>query len=305
MFGFISRNRTLVAVIIAFFAPLLTYRAHVVRPARAHLVDRLVLAATLPFRRLLTGTTAWVSDTWSSVADLSHAREQNAKLSRELMRVRQERDRLAGLEEQNRELARLLVLKAANPAVEQRTARVVGASTSATARTFEVDAGALDGVQTGAVAVAAQGLVGVVGRVAWTSSEVIALTDPRLSVHVRVARSGARGRVRGRGGGPTGPLELGDLVRSDDVQTGDRLDTNGLGRVFFSGIPVGVVSRVLEADERRPRRAEVEPFVDFARVDRMNIVIRGSREVVLATPEPLLPPALRTANPPALPESHP
>lgn len=296
MLGFISRNRTLLVVLFAFVAPLLTYRAHVVRPARANLVDRTVLALTLPFRRLLTGTTVWLSDTWSSFADLSHARDENARLSRELLRVYRQRDRLAGLEDQNRELARLLVLKAANPTVEQRTARVVGASTSPAARTFEIDVGALDGVRTGAVAVAAQGLVGVVGRVAWTSSEVIALTDPRLSVHVRAARSGARGRIRGRGGGPTGPLELGELVRSDDVRPGDRVDTNGLGRVFFPGIPVGVVVRVREAKGMLPRRAEVEPFADFARLDRMNILNAESPETVLATPEPLLPFALRTAT---------
>lgn len=295
MLRFISRNRTLLVVVFALVAPLLTYRAHAVRPARTTLVDRLVLGLTLPFRRFLTGTTVWLSDTWSVLSDLSHAREENARLSRELVAIRRERDRFSGLATENAELARLLALKAANPTVAQRTARVIGASTSEIARTFDVDVGALDGIETGAIAVAAHGLVGVVGRVDWSTSQVIALTDPRISVHVRSARSGARGRAQGLGGEPTDPLELFDLARSDDFRVGDRLDTNGLGRVFPPGIPVGVVSR-FEATSTGPRRIEVEPFVDFSRVDRLNVLLRPPPEVVLATPEPLLPSALRTAT---------
>lgn len=296
MFRLLKQYRTPIVVLAAVLLPLGVYRAHSVRPSRANMLDKLILAATKPVRGFLMGATGAVSDAWYHYVDLVHAREQASELRLEVAALRRDVDRLETLEHENRELERLLSIARDNPQLELRTARVIGVGTSPSARTVEIDQGALHGVPQGAPVIAANGLVGLVQRVAWTSSEVLLLADEKMSLHAQVLRTRARGRVRGQGLEPDFRIELTEILRSDDVRPGDRVVTSGLGKVFPAGLAVGEVVALRTEPGVQHRVADVAPYVDFARLERVSVVLRQQSADPVVTPRPLRPPSLRVGT---------
>ena len=141
------------------------------------------------------------------------------------------------------------------------------------------------------------GLVGRVQRVAFTSAEVVLLTDERVSVDVALARSGARGRLRGGRSGEVFGIRIRGLLRTDDVQVGDLVVTSGLAGIFPRGMVVGRVSRAETHPGAQEPQVDVTPEVDFDRLDDVLVILghKGEGDPVF-TPLELLPAALRRAQ---------
>jgi rod shape-determining protein MreC len=293
LFRLLRRYQKPLAVLVAIILPLLVYRANSIRPANANVLDRFVLLVTSPLERWLSGATSFVSDNFDAYLDVVHAREENIDLRRRLHEADRDRDRLPGLVEENEQLRRLLSLSSQNPDLKLVAAEVIGAGTSPLSRSIDIDRGALHGVFRGAPVISGQGLVGSVRRVGWTSSEVQLIADEKVAFRAAVTRSRAKGRVRGQGNQQGFALVLGEVLRSDDLQVGDRVETSGLDGVFPKGIPVGVITKIPDDPGAQHRAAELEPYVDFARLEEVSVLITAPPPPELITPEPLLPASLR------------
>lgn len=275
-------------VVVLLALPLVVYRAHSVRPRDANPVDRVVWIATRPIREGLGYAVEAISTVWGRYVDLHHARSE---LGRARIRMRRLEGRLAeleGAEAENRALRLLLDLGSQRPAREPLVARVIGAGFAPGVRTLHIDKGAMHGLDRGRAVVDATGLVGLVQRSGWTSSEVVLLIDPRLTVLARVARSRVSGRVRGRDRAEG--LTMEDVSREGEVEPGDLVVTSGLGQVFPPDVPIGRVVAV-ESDGRR-RRLEIDCAVDFERLDWVAVLPEPSSAPSGATPPLLRPPAL-------------
>lgn len=296
MFRRLKNYRTPIVVLATVLLPLMVYRAHTVRPSRALLLDKLVLAATAPVRALLMSSTGAVSDLWSRYVDVVGVRKQAFDFARQNGALRRELARLEPLAVENQRLRRLLRILEDNPQLDLLVAEVIGVSNSPSARTLQIDRGSLDHVAQGAPVISDQGLVGLVQRVAWTTSEVLLLADEKMSLHTQVLRTRARGRVRGQGSGPDFRLELTEILRSDDLQVGDAVVTSGVGKVFPKGLGIGEVTAVRTEQGVQHRVADVAPYVDFARLERVAVVMQSPGDDPVVTPEPLRPPSLRTST---------
>lgn len=298
MFRLLERYQTWIVIFAIIVFPLLVYRANASEPADTNMIDRAVLAATAPLKKLMSTAIGAVSDTWYEYVDVVGARGENGELRRRVNFAEAERDRLRAFEDENAHLRGLLKIKDLNPKIEPVAANIIAAGSSPLSRTMEIDRGAIDNVQRGMPVISDQGLVGLVMRVGWTSSEIVLIADEKMMTWGRVVRSRARGRVHGKGLGPDFKLELTEVLRSDDVKVGDRIATSGLGGVFPSGIPIGEVTEVRTPTGAQHRIADVEPYVDFARLEHV-AVLSGqlSEEDPLVMPDPLRPAALRTGAP--------
>ncbi len=296
MFDFLRSYRTTMMVVLTILLPLLVYRVNARRSGRFNPLDSIVLYTTTPLNRFMASLTGTLSDAWYGYVDLSHARRESVELRRQLTILARERDRLEFLGEENQRLRGLLKLAESNPDTDLVTATVIGAGSALTARTLTLDVGATDGIPRGAPVLAGQGLVGVVYRVAWTSSEVLMVSDPRLTVMAHVVRSRARGRILGAGAPPSSKLQFRDFLSADDVRVGDRIATSGLGGILPKDVPIGVVRAVHQPEEAARPVADVEPYVDFTRLEHATVVVGQPVPDVLATPEPLLPRSLRTST---------
>jgi rod shape-determining protein MreC len=177
--------------------------------------------------------------------------------------------------------------------------------------TVTVDAGTRDGVRTGMTVVNGDGLVGRVKQVSPVSSVVVLAVDPGSSVGVRLAGSNQLGVATGDG---LAPLSFGPLDPQTRARVGDRLVTGPYGgSTYVAGIPVGEISSV-SADPAAPAAdAALRPYVTFAALDLVGIVLAAPRtdprDSVLpaaptptATPTPTPTPTPTSAGPAGTPQ---
>ncbi|MEM1026123.1 MAG: rod shape-determining protein MreC [Myxococcota bacterium] len=269
--------------------PLLVYRAHRVSESRPNPLERLVREATRPVQVLLTRSVGWISDVWYGYVDVLDAQAELSQLRIEQAALRRRVEKLDAAEAENRVLRGLLELEALLPESELVSARVIGAGSGPEARTLVIDRGRVHGVEQGLAVLSREGLVGVVQLASWTSSEVALLTDPRVTLLVECARTGARGRLRGDG--EKRPV-VEDVPRADGLSSGDQLVSSGLGGVLPPGLPVGSVEGV-ENDARRPLlKGRVSVHAPLGRLRALSVLRAPSRAAPAATPLSQQPPPL-------------
>ncbi len=297
MFEVLGKNQTLAVVGLVILVPLVVYRANARQVSDANPLEKLVLTLTSPIERALSFGVGAVSDTYAHYVDAIGARAENIELRQKMRKMSVESERARGLELENFRLRRLLAIEDQNPTLTMVAAKVVAAGRSPFSRTVRLDRGQLDGIVRGAPVLSESGLVGRVQRVAFRSSEVVLLTDERVSVDVALARSGARGRLRGGRSGEVFGIKIRGLLRTDDVRVGDLVVTSGLAGIFPRAMVVGRVSRAETNPGAQEPQVDVAPEVDFDRLDDVLVILghKGEGDPVFTPPE-LLPPELSHAQ---------
>jgi rod shape-determining protein MreC len=109
-------------------------------------------------------------------------------------------------------------------------------------RTVQIDLGSRDGLRVNLPVLTGDGLVGRIGSVSFTRSQVVLLGDPNCKVSARVENQNRDIGVIGA----SGPLqaefvELGYLSRNADLRPAQIVVTSGVGGIFPPGIPIGKI----------------------------------------------------------------
>ena len=142
--------------------------------------------------------------------------------------------------------------------------------------TVTIDAGSRAGIRPDMTVLNNDGLVGRVLRVTATTATVLLVVDTDSVVGGRVGESMEVGFLHGRGVvGDTGRLDL-ELV--DESVVPDRNDTvvtwgSRDGAPYVAGVPVGRVTSVYSSVRETTQRAVIEPYVDFASLDLVGVVV--------------------------------
>ena len=229
--------------------------------------------ALQPFRDLA----GWTGDVLSAKGDNEKLEEENEQL-REQLAESQTAERDA------RELRRLLDLPKSEgyPEAEAVTARVLVRSPTVWYSTIQIDKGEDDGIREDMPVVAAGGLIGRVTAVSDSTAQVTQITDASSAVSAEVLPDGANGVIKPDVGEPEDLLL--DFVEKDrPIREGNIVVTSGftgsrLESLFPRGIPIGKVIRS-DPDERELyQRVHVEPYVDFRRVDTVQVITTRPRD---------------------------
>ena len=142
------------------------------------------------------------------------------------------------------------------------------------------------GVRPGAVVAVPEGLVGRIGNVTPSTSELRLMTDPsmRIACDVELDDGYAHGILSGRGLSPVAatetsllyvvpPLRLQSVARQYELSPRAKIITSGLGGVFPRGLLVGfLIDGAHEGEENLEQEGDVEPAVDFLALE--NVFIR-------------------------------
>ncbi len=167
--------------------------------------------------------------------------------------------------------------------------------------TVTINAGSADGVTPDKLVLNSDGLVGTILTATAHTAVVQLVSSPESHIGARLENTRLLGAVAGRGGGPDAlTFTLYDAMLQ--VKKGDRLVTFGSAD-YAGGVPIGVVTKVLDSDGGLSRSAEVTTFAALGSLDLVGVVIGkpatdpGDR--VLA-PRPVPPPA---TAPPAAPSA--
>jgi rod shape-determining protein MreC len=216
---------------------------------------------------------------------LVHAKQENAKLRRQIAELRQQQIYDEGAVGEN------VTLKADlhyyGPPSVQKDYRPVFAAVitnpqSALDESFTVPVGTNEGVQVGDPVVAPDangGLVGTVDRADAGVSRVSLLTDGESQVTARdLSSPSAVGLVR-RGGSASDVLVFDRVPKTAAVNVGDTIITEGnLGdgypSMFPRGIPIGTVAYVSDSDVSTFHDIQVNPFVNLSTLQSVAVLVR-------------------------------
>jgi rod shape-determining protein MreC len=204
------------------------------------------------------------------VSNLAGLREENERLADQVRVLETQVQATDALEEQVVQLEAIngLVVPGELTTV---TARITASGPSAFDNVRYIDKGSKDGIVEGQAVVDEDGLVGRVDIVSANAARIRLVTDPIVSVGVRVLSTNETGIVTGRG---DGPLRLEMFRAKEPVFEGDRVVTDGSR--FPPGIAVGTVFETTDAEVGFVLRGEIEPASLLSEIDYVKVIIGWS-----------------------------
>jgi len=227
--------------------------------------ERLVFARgiTSGFLELGHRLFAWPIDLSGLRYENQVLKEQNLRLSLELLKLREAR-----LE--NARLRELLEFRAEAEGVGTYfPAKVVARDPDRIANTILIDAGYTDGVRERMPVVTAEGLVGRVLEVHPWTAIIQLLLDRNCRVSAIVQRVG---RTQGIVMCENGKFYLKNVQIRSEIEVGDPVISSGLGEVFPKGILVGRVKSLGEGDRGLFREVILTPGVEFDNLEEVFVL---------------------------------
>lgn len=300
-----ASNRSVLPVILIALAllALILHTTGVLQP-----LEDLALGWLQPLLHGALGVGASAQTVTSAVADIHALRDQVQQLQSQVAELNIMRVRVRELENENTLLRQQLAYRQANPdfdilgaAVLQRNpdlARVVGHDPSNLARYIIIDQGSAQGVKTGMPVVTPQGLVGRVTATGTQWAKVLLITDATSAVNAVVQSTRATGVVQGD---VNGNLTVKYVPQGEAIKIGDLILTSGMGGGFPKRLVIGQVTAVRKHDIELFQEAEVQPSVDFARLEFVLVLKKFTPADITQEPTPTptaAPRPTRTPTPP-------
>ena len=211
-----------------------------------------------------------VAGSWNRLDSLRRADAENRELRDRLYWSRLDNDRLRLENLYLREFRRI----SENPSPETAGGRIVSIVQRRSASYFSellVDAGSARGVRAGQVALAPEGVVGLVAAVDTLSATIRPIVHPDSVVSVVDLRSGTHAVAKGDG---TGFLDLKYLPPYADVAPGDPFVTDCWDQQYHPGLPLGTAVEV--GTDEGQLRVRLRPNADLTALHWLTLVREAS-----------------------------
>lgn len=268
-----KRYRDIVIVVLLLAVPFFFLRASIRNPGELTPIDQAALRVAAPLEYASAALARGISSIIGEYVYLVDVKEDNNRLTYENARLRTKVRELLSAEAENRRLKRLLGMRDTILA-ETLSAVVVGKDTTEYFRVAHLIVDTPNPrVRENMPVISLEGAVGLVQRVAGQKIAVQLAVDSGFGVDVVVARTEARGIVRGSGDRSRYVVRVEYVRRTDEVEIGDLLVTSGVGCRFPRGIPVARVKRVQKREFGIYQTLEAEPTVDFSRLSEVLILL--------------------------------
>jgi rod shape-determining protein MreC len=265
------RRRTLVGVLVLVSLVLITLDFRQGDDGPLNGAQELAMAAFSPLQDGLGTVVRPIGGFFSSIGQLGRLREDNAALEAELDAMRSRAVAIADLERENDALRDALSMSR-RLELTTSAARVIAQPPGAFRWSVLIDIGADNGVRRNMAVVNAEGFVGKVTDVTGTHARVQLAASPNAGYAVRIADSGQQGLVSGRGSRPLEMFILDDPEAQ--IPVGSEVVTRAFqGGSIPDGIPIGVVAQTGEQGTERAQFLDIQPHVDFSRLDVVLVVL--------------------------------
>jgi len=231
----------------------------------------------------------WVSERFQAVQFYLSAPRDVAQLTRENEALNAEvahlQTQIIELQQQLGEfriLSALLDFARAYPEYQYVGAIVIGRDPSPFVKYIHINRGSDDGLRRGMPVVTQQGLVGRISQVTASAALVQLITDPSVTVNVRLEPTRAEAILSGS---ITGDIGLDLIPQAVTIEPGELVLTSGLGGNYPPNILIGQVTGVRSQDYDLFQSASMQPVVDFSNLEIV-LVITNFQPVDLS---PLIP----------------
>ena len=269
-----SQARKFIIPILIFLLALSLISANLHSRDNMSFVESLVVGITAPVQKVVWGVIDGIGSIWRGYFYLVGLEKENQALKKELHELRLQMNRYREADLANQRLRALLNFKK-SIATPLLPAQLVAFDPSGWFQTILIDKGRSDGVVQDMAVVSAEGLVGRVIGVSNHHAKVLLILDGNSAVDAYIQRSRARGVLVGLG---RELCLLKYVQRNEDVQVGDKVISSGMGGVFPKGLLVGTVQEVVRGSSGLFQRVEVEPAVNFSRLEEVMVVIQPPAE---------------------------
>jgi len=238
-------------------------------PSEIGFAPRMVLNLTLPLERMVTLPVQELRGVWSDYVALVGVREENDKLRGRLARLEDENQQYREAILSSERFQRLAGFRSQRE-IPMVPANVIHQDLSPWFQSLIIDQGAAAGIRPGMPVITDSGVVGLVAGTTPGAAKVMLMIDPQSRLDVYVERTRARGTVRGAA---SSTCDLDYVLRQESIEEGDLLLTSGMGGVYPKGLRVGRIAKVDHKTSGLFLAAQVEPAVDFARLDEVFVIL--------------------------------
>lgn len=223
-----------------------------------------------PALKVISSPVHLVSDIFDGYANLIGVKRKNIDLQRRLDTLIVENQRIPELEKENERLKSLLSLQEKKEH-QMVAARVVGEDVANWFKCIIIDKGRSHGIAEKMPVITASGIVGQAVEVSKWHAKVMILNDANSAVDVYVIGKHTRGIVEGSG---QNTVKMKYVLKTDDVEAGDRLITSGKDGIYPKGLAVGIVISINKNMPGLFADIDVMPFNNFRKLDEVMVVKR-------------------------------
>lgn len=225
-----------------------------------------------PFQKIATSVSNSIQDFSKKLGSNEALILENAQLLEQLNELNGKIADYDEIQKQNEFYKNYLGIKEAHPDYQFCDAVLISRDTTDVFGGFTIDKGSLQGIEQYDPVITDAGLIGYVTSVGLTSSKVITVLDPQISVAAVDSRTGDAGIISGNlAVVEKGYTKLGNLQRTAAVAVGDYIVTAG-GGVFPEGLLIGKIKSISQEEYTSVLYAEIEPFVNLSEIRQVMVI---------------------------------
>ncbi len=268
MAGIPSRHRSLFLLGGVVLLQVLLLAVQIKRDSQGRLIRVWTVGAVSPFERAGAHGISHVRDTWNHYFALQNTSRDNEQLKRENDSLKLQITQLQSKAAEADRLAVLLKFRQTNVDVPMVSARVIGGSADSASQTIYLDRGSRDGIRQNMGVITPDGVVGKVIESYRDTSQVLLLTDKDSGVGAMLVDS----RIQSPVGGTGEPLLVMKYIpNDDDVNSGERVVTSGMDRIFPRDLPVGTIAEIKPGNPFKQIR--VRPAANLERLEEVFVLL--------------------------------
>ena len=299
MVGIPSRHRSIFLLGGVVLLQILLLAVQIKRDSQGRLIRVWTVGAVSPFERAGAHGVSHIRDTWNHYFALQHTSRENEDLRRENGALKLEITQLQSKAGEADRLAALLKFRQTNVDVPMISARVIGGSADSASQTIYLDRGERDGIRKNMGVITPDGVVGKVIESYKDTAQVLLLTDKDSGVGAMLVES----RLQGPVGGTGEPLLVMKYIPNDDnVNSGERVVTSGMDRIFPRDLPVGTIAEIKSGSPFKQLR--VKPAASLERLEEVFVLLTMKplelkQESAPSSAAPTAAPSAAATNPPS------
>ncbi|MCR5045247.1 MAG: rod shape-determining protein MreC [Treponema sp.] len=233
--------------------------------------------------------TSSIKNSFNAVKELAELRKQYDILTEKLKDYEYMQRTNSDIRKENARLKEQLDF-AQSLAVKNYPANIISRGADNLYSTIVLNKGSRNGVRKNMPVIAIQnGSIGIVGKVitvGYTTAQVMPVFDYDCAISARVQNTRDIGLVTGNGSDSL-PLKMGYIKKRviDTLHFGDVIVTSGENENYPADIPIGTISHIKVLDYDTSLAIELEPIIDFSRLEHVLIIDQKSPNDNLAEKE--------------------
>lgn len=230
-------------------------------------------AIITPLQSAVTSVSDGISGFFGQFGNSKETREELEQAKKELRELREQVVDYNKMKEENEWYAKILGLHEQHSDYTFASGKVIAVDPAGHFGNFTINAGTKSGIAVGDPVITAEGLVGLVSEVSFTSCKVRTILDANTKASAMISRNGNTAITGGAEPlAVKGLLRLNRLDKSSGAAIGDIVVTSGRGGVFPEGLHIGKITEVNPESDGLTLYAVIEPYVDVRSLKNVMVI---------------------------------